>query len=66
MIRDRIIKDVLRITIMIMLVIVYVVDMIMLPFADPMDIFYSNLIAWGAFIIDWLIVLFIDWLFEVI
>lgn len=60
------IKDVLRITIMIMLVIVYVVDMIMLPFAAPMDIFYSNLIAWGAFIIAWLIVLFIGWLFEVI
>lgn len=47
------------------LIILYVLDMILMPFVDSMELFYANILIWGLLIFAVLVVVLICLLYDV-
>ena len=57
-------KGAIAISLNILLVILYVVDLILMPFVDNMELFYTNILIWGVLIFGVLVFALICWLHD--
>lgn len=57
-------KGAIIIALNILLIILYVLDMILMPFVDSMELFYTNILIWGVLIFGVLVFALICWLYD--
>ena len=57
-------KQAIAISLNILLIILYVIDLILMPFVDIMELFYANILIWGVLIFAVLAFSLIWWLYD--
>ena len=57
-------KQAIIISLNILSIILYVIDLILMPFVDSMELFYTNILIWGVLIFGVLVFVLICWLYD--
>lgn len=57
-------KQAIIISLNILLIILYVIDLILMPFVDSMELFYTNILIWGVLILGVLVFALICLLYD--